>query len=226
MNFLRSKKQDCCCICLDESPDVANLCCGSASHFRCLRKWAESDCGVVHKEVACPMCRHPFMSKIDTITPPGPMPTPIQQPSPSPPTSNDRFVPTLRSPPPMGVPVHTSSQIYNELWQVRSSLLNQAGVEIIGMEQNCLWTKVNLVIQKTPTTLLVLLILLYLTFASAMVFASIRISRFYSEDQNVGTIPDQPILSRNNLIEATLYTLSAVMIVEMTRAVFSSSRDV
>lgn len=126
----------------------------------------------------------------------------------------------------MGVPVDTSSQIYNELWQVRSSLLNQAGVEIIGLEPNCVWTKVNLVMRKTPTTLLVLLILLYLTFASAMVFASIRISRFYAINQNVETIPDQPILSRNNLIEATLYTLSAVMIVEMTRAVFSSSRDV
>ena len=226
MNFLRSKKQDCCCICLDESPDVANLCCGSASHFRCLRKWAESDCGVVHKEVACPMCRHPFMSKIDTITPPGPMPTPIQQPSPSPTTSNDRFVPTLRSPPLIGVPIDTSSQIYSELSRVRGSLLNQAGVEIIGLERRCFWTEVHFIIQKTPKTLLILLLLLYLTFASAMVFASIRLCRFYFVNQNGGITSDKPGFTGNNFLEATLYTLSAIMIVEMTRAVISSSREV
>ena len=154
------------------------------------------------------------------------MPTPIQQPSPSPTTSNDRFVPTLRSPPLIGVPIDTSSQIYNELSQVRSSLLNQGGVETVGLERSCVWAELHLVIKKTPTTLLVLLLLLYLTFASAMVFASIRMSRFFYANGNGGTTPEKPLLSRNNFIEAALYTLSAVMIVEMTRAVISSSREV
>lgn len=84
----------------------------------------------------------------------------------------------------------------------------------------------QLIIQKTPKTLLVLLLLLYLTFASAMVFASIRLGRFYFVNQNVGISSDKPGFTGNNFLEATLYTLSAIMIVEMTRAVISSSREV
>ena len=208
MNFLTTKKNDCCCICLDISPDIANLCCGSASHFRCMRKWAESACDPVQNEAACPMCRHPFTSKIAAATPQGPAPTPNLQSSPSPMLSNDRFVPTLRSPPAIGLPADISSEI-----RTSQNLLSNQANEGLGS------------FSKTPKILMVLLLVLYLTFVSAVVFTYLRECRLHSSVQSDGSSLEKPQITRNNLIEAVLYTLSAAMIIEMTKAVIMSSRD-
>jgi cell division protein FtsL len=208
MNFLKTKKGDCCCICLDISPDIANLCCGSASHFRCMRKWAESACDPEQTEAACPMCRHPFTSKIATMTPLEPIPTPNLQSSPSPMLSNDRFVPTLRSPPAIRHPVDIS----NETLLSQNLLSNQAN-EGLG------------IFSKTPKVLMVLLLVLYLTFVSAVVFTYLRECRLHSSIESNGSPIDKPRITQNILIEAVLYTLSAAMIIEMTKAVITSSRD-
>ena len=212
MNFLTTKKGDCCCICLDISPDIANLCCGSASHFRCMRKWAESACDPKQTEAACPMCRHPFTSKIAAMTPQGPMPTPNLQLSPSPMTSNDRFVPILRSPPAIGLPADASGNSISEM-RISQSPPNIQANQGLG------------IFSKTPKTLMFLLFLLYLTFASALVFTYLRECRLYSNTQSNRSSIEQPRITRNNLIEAVLYTLSAAMIIEMTKAVISTSRD-
>lgn len=219
MNFLVDKKGDCCCICLDTSPDIANLCCGSASHFRCLRKWAESAGGSVQIEVACPMCRYPFTSKITNSTPPAPMPTPILQSSPSPMLSNERFVPILRSPPPMGTQLDM-----NDLRNVPLRNSNNSNNVDDQEELNNIWIELKKVVKKTPKTLMVLLFLLYLTFASALVFTYLRECRLYATQGHIDFLA-KPILTRNNVIEAVLYTLSAAMIIEMTKAVISSSRE-
>lgn len=221
MNFLREKKGDCCCICLDMSPDIANLCCGCASHFRCLRKWAESAGGLVQIEVACPMCRYPFPSKIATLTPLGPMPTPIMQSSASPMQNNARFVPILRSPPPMGAFVDPFNQNQNSVSNNNQN--NQTIVEVQSRIRS-LWIEIQMVVKKTPKTLVVLLFLLYLTFASALVFTYFRECKLYSISVDM-TVVNKPIFTRNNVIEALLYTLSAAMIIEMTKAVITSSQD-
>lgn len=223
MNFLSSKKSDCCCICLDQSPDIANLCCGSASHFRCLRKWAETACYTMQTDVACPMCRHPFTSKIASMTPPGPMPTPILQSSPSPLISNDRFVPTLRSPPSIVAQLDQMTRRHDELAEV--SLFPGESALRRSQRLDYLWREIRMVLCKTPRTLMVLLFLLYLTFASALVFTYLRESRLHIVSEIDGMHSERPFITRNNLIEAILYTLSAAMIIEMTRAVISTARD-
>ena len=223
MNFLKDKKADCCCICLDLSPDIANLCCGSASHFRCMRKWAESAGGSVQVEVACPMCRYPFTSKLTTSTPTAPMPTPLLQSSPSPMLSNDRFVPILRSPPPMGVLLETPNHNNDLRNLVQRNQNNQNNENDFDGFHN-LWAELSKIMRKTPKTLMVLLFLLYLTFASALVFTYLRECRLYTANEKMDLL-DKPILTRNNAIEAVLYTLSAAMIIEMTKAVVSSSRE-
>ena len=222
MDFLRDKKEDCCCICLDVSPDIANLCCGCACHFRCLRKWAESAGGLVQIEVACPMCRYPFTSKITTFTPPGPMPTPILQSSPSPMLNNARFVPILRSPPPMGAFVDPLHQNQNN--EIRMNQNNQTVTEMQSSFRT-LWEKLTVVVRKTPKTLMILLLLLYITFASALVFTYLRECKLYSAHGDAKSVEIKPVLTRHNVIEAVLYTLSAAMIIEMTKAVISSSQE-
>ena len=72
---------------------------------------------------------------------------------------------------------------------------------------------------------MVLLFLLYLTFASALVFTYLRESRLHIVSEIDGMHSERPFITRNNLIEAILYTLSAAMIIEMTRAVISTARD-
>ena len=222
MNFLASKKSDCCCICLDLSPDIANLCCGSASHFRCLRKWAETACYAMHMDVACPMCRHPFTSKIISMTPPGPMPTPILQSSPSP-LVNDRFVPTLRSPPSIVAQLDQIARRQDEVGD--TSFVGRESAMRRSQRLDYVWREIKIVICKTPRTLMILLFLLYLTFASALVLTYVRESRLNSVSGTEGLNSERPIITRNNLIEAILYTLSAAMIIEMTRAVITTARD-
>lgn len=173
-----------------------------------MRKWAESACDPKQTEAACPMCRHPFTSKIAAMTPQGPVPTPNLQSSPSPMLSNDRFVPTLRSPPAIGLP----ADISNEMQLSQNPLTDQVN-EGLG------------IFSKIPKALMVLLLVLYLTFVSAVVFTYLRECRQQSNIKSDGSPIDKPRISRNNIIEAVLYTLSAAMIIEMTKAVITSSRD-
>jgi hypothetical protein len=67
-----ARSRGACVVCLDDGPEIATLCCGSAFHLRCLGRWVSGGGG--GDRACCPSCRNPME----------PEPAPPRQPDPAP----------------------------------------------------------------------------------------------------------------------------------------------
>ena len=70
-----ARNRGACVVCLDDGPEIATLCCGSAYHLRCLGRWVSGGGG--GDRACCPSCRNPIQ----------PEPAPPRQPDPAAPVA-------------------------------------------------------------------------------------------------------------------------------------------